>query len=259
MEGIKADLKRAEQLISKLEAGELDRSELDELVMATQALTEKAMILRYKAYEKIAASGKTNLTAKAVEEAPVEKLLDLQPESIENQDIDQKEEETGAFDFGIFDEESQEELPEMEVQDEVEQTAEIEEPIVEKQETPARPKVPVAEEPKEETIQTPAPSSSNASFYDKLVQQDNSLAAKIAGGKIDSLIGAFGLNQRLQFINELFDGSSESFSEAIKALDAQHTIANAKTQIEHYAKQYNWSLDDESVSEFIVFVNRRYA
>lgn len=255
MEGIKADLKRAEELISKLEAGELQQTELDALVLATQALAEKSVILRYKAYEKIAG---VSVAEEEVQAEPEEKpalveevRIDAEP-AIENKEV----EEESAFDFGIFDEETVDEEPAIEIQAELpieeEEVAQIEE---EPQET-----ISVVEEPKEEVIQASIPSSpSQSSFYDKLIQQDNSLAAKIAGGKIDSLIGAFGLNQRLQFINELFDGSSESFSEAIKALDAQHTIANAKNQIEHYAKQYNWSLDDESVSEFIVFVNRRYA
>lgn len=255
MEGIKADLKRAEELISKLEAGELQQAELEALVLATQALAEKSVILRYKAYEKIAGVSVAKEEVQAEPEeisAPAEEVQIEDEPAVKNKEV----EEESAFDFGIFDEETVEEEPAIEIQADLpveeEEVAQIEE---EPQET-----ISVVEEPKEEVIQASIPSSlSQSSFYDKLVQQDNSLAAKIAGGKIDSLIGAFGLNQRLQFINELFDGSSESFSEAIKALDAQHTIANAKNQIEHYAKQYNWSLDDESVSEFIAFVNRRYA
>ena len=65
------------------------------------------------------------------------------------------------------------------------------------------------------------------SFLDRFSMEDNSMSSNYQGAKIDTLIGAFGLNQKLLFINELFNGSSELFSDAIKILDAQSNFKEA--------------------------------
>jgi hypothetical protein len=73
------------------------------------------------------------------------------------------------------------------------------------------------------------------------------------------LIGSFGLNERLQFINELFDGSSENFSNAIKTLDVQASSENARTKVAEFAVSNNWEVESETVVEFMQKIIRRYA
>jgi hypothetical protein len=77
--------------------------------------------------------------------------------------------------------------------------------------------------------------------------------------KLETLIGSFGLNERLQYINELFDGSSEGFSEAIKAIDHSLDMNQAIDAITGYAVEHHWDLESETVEDFIVKVKRRYA
>ena len=67
------------------------------------------------------------------------------------------------------------------------------------------------------------------------------------------------MNERLQFINELFDGSSESFANAIKGLDQQANSENARAKVAEYAIENNWDVDSETVEEFMQKVVRRYA
>ena len=77
--------------------------------------------------------------------------------------------------------------------------------------------------------------------------------------KLDTLIGSFGLNERLQYINELFNGSSEHFSEAVKIIDNQSNIEEALLKTSVYANQFNWENDSETVEEFVIKIKRRYA
>jgi hypothetical protein len=77
--------------------------------------------------------------------------------------------------------------------------------------------------------------------------------------KIETLLGSFGLNERLQFINELFDGSSEHFSDAVKILDNQGDLETAKTKIAEIGLINQWDIDSETIEEFMQKVVRRYA
>lgn len=98
-----------------------------------------------------------------------------------------------------------------------------------------------------------------ASFISKFNQVETITSTQFGLVKIDSLIGSFGLNERLQYINELFDGSSENFSDAIKILDNQTTIDSAKTKVAELALINNWDIESETIVEFMQKVVRRYA
>ncbi len=96
-------------------------------------------------------------------------------------------------------------------------------------------------------------------FINKYNIIGSNLASQFGVSKIESLIGSFGLNERLQFINELFDGSSESFSNAIKELDQQMGSEAAKSKVAEFAVENNWDVDSETVEEFMQKIVRRYA
>ncbi len=96
-------------------------------------------------------------------------------------------------------------------------------------------------------------------FINKYNTIGSNLASQFGVSKIESLIGSFGLNERLQFINELFDGSSESFSNAIKELDQQMGSEVAKSKVAEFAVENNWDVDSETVEEFMQKIVRRYA
>lgn len=98
-----------------------------------------------------------------------------------------------------------------------------------------------------------------AQYIHKYNIVDSNLASQIGVTKISSLIGSFGLNERLQFINELFDGSSENFSNAIKTLDVQASSENARTKVAEFAVSNNWEVESETVVEFMQKIIRRYA
>ena len=94
---------------------------------------------------------------------------------------------------------------------------------------------------------------------DRLSILDNSIGSQIGGQKLETLSGAFGINQRLQYINELFDGSGEAFSDAIKALDTQKNLDAASDKVEELAFKNSWNPEEETVLEFLAIIKRRYA
>jgi hypothetical protein len=76
---------------------------------------------------------------------------------------------------------------------------------------------------------------------------------------LDSLIGAFTLNEKLQFINELFEGSSDDFSTNIKQLDQLASMDAARNMLAELAQTFNWDTESEIVEDFIYKICRRHA
>lgn len=97
------------------------------------------------------------------------------------------------------------------------------------------------------------------SFVDKFAAIDNSLSSKFEGAKIDTLVGAVGLNQKLRYINDLFEGSSELYGNAIKSLDTQSSLEDARVTLDELAVSNDWNPEEQTVIEFMEMLNRRYA
>lgn len=76
---------------------------------------------------------------------------------------------------------------------------------------------------------------------------------------LDTLIGSFSLNEKLQLINELFGGSSDEFSSSIKRLDAQINLVSARSLLAEMAVNHTWDLESEITEEFILKICRRFA
>ena len=244
MDGLKDNLNKLSELIRKLEKGELEVQELMMLEDAARNIYERSVILKFKGFEQ---SSKPNAVAVDEEEKVVEQEIS-KPTPVEQEEV--KEEEP-AFDFGIFDQnESDKSEVEEDSEPEIEEHKSVTHSIREEEDHTIE---------TTEVVETKIETTPGGSFYDKLDLEDNSIAARFSGGKVDSLIGSFSLNQRLRFINELFDGSSELFSEAVKNLDSKQSLAEAQEQAASYAGEYGWDPTDEVVIEFLSYLNRRYA
>jgi hypothetical protein len=117
------------------------------------------------------------------------------------------------------------------------------------------------EVPAQETITTTEqiPSGDEHPVYKRLSNEDNSLAARLMAVRLESLKGAFGFNERLQIIKELFDGSNDEFTQAIERLDALDSKNEARHVVSHYARQFAWDKDSNLALEFVQKVERRYA
>jgi hypothetical protein len=105
-------------------------------------------------------------------------------------------------------------------------------------------------------IQHPESTSINSAW---VLQIEQAIRSDRSVFPLETLIGSFSLNEKLQFINELFDGSSDAFSTATKKLDAFENMAQAREQLSEYSSTYNWDLESEIVEDFIFKICRRYA
>lgn len=317
---LETTLKAIEEAINALKNGQLTEEELAHFVENTKELYEKAVVLRYKAYEE-----KVFGYSKPIVEAIIEPVLEetIIPTAT------QLEPETPAFEFGLFDtmetsteEEISEELVEEEVSVEqeilneeeenfeqatiFEAANEVEIPVSELpveleleitpsslpfeeetslfnspeiiDETPEIFKNEMADEEDEEeqseafvsseeystepylkVTEIASENNNTNSIHSSLLQISSKVASPAGMMKLDTLIGSFGLNERLQYINELFEGSSEGFSDAIKTIDHSGDFNQAIDKIAGFANQHHWDLESETVEDFIAKVKRRHA
>lgn len=250
LQSYKNKLEELSALIGKLEKGELSVEELVTMETLTRELHERSIILKYKAFEGRAGVKPSNPepTPEVIVEEPV----------AEEPAVEEEEE---SIDFSIFEESDsvEEEMVEESVAEPTPEPVVASEPEVQSEEhVTITEKLDEEDNVIEREVEVTQVSHSS-SFLDKLNLQDNSLASQFSGGKIESLIGAFGLNQRLRFINNLFDGSSELFSDAVKLLDSQSSLDDAKEKALALANEHEWDPEEENVIEFMTYLSRRYA
>ena len=275
MDGLKnyrEKLKNIEELVDKMESGELSIHELVDLESLTRELHERSIILKYKAFEnKMGVVEEQSSEQEVVEEdltEPVEEVIELE-----------EPEETPVLDFSMFNEPVEEKEPEVKPEPVIALTSE---PIVEEQPAAVVPEPEVTSEPEITPEPTPTPventftpepeaqtppaeenkvvvNEKGTSFLDRLTIEDNSISSQLAGRKIETLSGAFGINQRLLYINELFDGSGEDFSDAVKLLDTQSNLDEASSKVEELAFKHSWNPEEDVVLEFLAIIKRRYA
>ncbi len=274
-------------LFENIQAGSLTADEMESLVELTRELHERALILRYKSYEeKIFGIAPTKVevqmeetfeemeAATEVEEISEEPHI-LSFEEVEEEILEHEKEEVvndePVFDFDMF-EKAEEEIftPEMIIEPtiEIEESNIFEEPIVEEVHTEPEISEPTADESFEvestpifsepEPIEEPAAEVNTDIFNRYSNTSDDSLSSRLMSSKLQTLVGSFGLNDKLQCIRELFKGSSEAFNQAIEQLDNQADFSAAKRVLAQFAQQYSWDLESNLTAEFIQKVERRY-
>ncbi|MCU0449249.1 MAG: hypothetical protein MUC97_05280 [Bernardetiaceae bacterium] len=103
---------------------------------------------------------------------------------------------------------------------------------------------------------------SPASLNQRFSQQQPSTATLsdlYKNTKIESLKSFIPLNRKFAFINTLFGGSSQEFSEAVDKIDHCADYHGAIMFIkEHYFRKYNWDLENDEVKEFYELVARKF-
>jgi hypothetical protein len=88
---------------------------------------------------------------------------------------------------------------------------------------------------------------------------ENTIAAKSQIDKLETLIGSFTLNDKLLFINSLFDGSSDAFAKAVKSLDLTATMSEARIMLSNFADEFHWEIDNDVVEDFVHRICQRHA
>ncbi|MEL0334881.1 MAG: hypothetical protein VW980_03725, partial [Flavobacteriales bacterium] len=104
---------------------------------------------------------------------------------------------------------------------------------------------PVAEEaPAQQDIFAPAPAAEKKSLNDRL-----------AGNVLK-----FGLNDRIGFVKDLFDGSQEDFNRVVSQLNTLGNLNEAMEFIHtHISREYGWDQKEETAARFIAAVEQKFS
>jgi hypothetical protein len=263
---IKTILGHLQSGVEKLESGHLSPEDMELLVEDAKELYERMVILRYKIYETSVLGVKEAVISASIRHTEIETPIDLFG-SIDEPTSEPEFEVT--FASGQSDELNEEKIIEEESHEE-EELIEEAAPIVEEEDLIEEEKEEEEEEEEElhgeeeeELIERAAPSSWEPEFSGDQPIWMAEMEANIRDNRsvfpLESLIGAFTLNEKLQFINELFDGSSDEFSSNVKQLDQLASIDAARNMIAELAATYTWDTDSEIVEDFMYKICRRYA
>ncbi|WP_343635931.1 hypothetical protein [Fluviicola sp.] len=246
-------------LLVKIKSGEATLDELEAFAAATNQLNERAIILRYKAME---AKVYGNQAATApVAEAPAPVKEEIVP-IVEAQEVHPEPQEEPSYDlFGMDTDEEIDEVTPFELIEEkvVEEPAEEEhfEAFVEPVREVEAEKAPVIKEP---GFAAPIENTQGLHpIYGKLNSNDGTLAARLMSVRLDTLKGAFGFNERLQIIQELFNGSNDEFNSLIDQIENISSKEQARSLVSSYANKYHWDADSQLAIELVQKVERKYA
>lgn len=292
---IKTILGHLQNGVEKLESGQLSPEDMELLVEDAKELYERMVILRYKIYETNVLGVKEPVITASIRHTEIETPIDLfgvvdepkqEPEFEINYSNDlSNESSTEADEHSIIEEEEEDFSADEDQSDEeieTHQEAAIKEEVVEEdsvEEDSVEEEAELLEDLTAEDINTlpeeessneevPVSDSETTPAWEPEFSGDQpiwmaEMEANIRDNRsvfpLESLIGAFTLNEKLQFINELFDGSSDEFSSNIKQLDQLASMDAARNMIAELADTFNWDTESEIVEDFMYKICRRYA
>jgi hypothetical protein len=77
--------------------------------------------------------------------------------------------------------------------------------------------------------------------------------------RIENIKSAIPLNQKFVFINELFQGDTSAYHQALNELEQCGTYqAATELLMDKYAKNYGWDMEGEEVGAFFEIIERKY-
>jgi hypothetical protein len=90
--------------------------------------------------------------------------------------------------------------------------------------------------------------------------EPNTVAESFNRAPIESVARSISLNQKFRFINQLFNGNTSAYNQAIEEIDTLDNYGQALDLISYrYASQYFWNMSSDEVSELIEILKRRFA
>lgn len=98
------------------------------------------------------------------------------------------------------------------------------------------------------------------SVIDRLNSQveDKSVASNLMHKPLADIKAAIGINEKFLFINELFGGSMQEYTQAIQELNQARSLEEALEIFDNYATRYKWNPRLPGVIKLKELVQRRY-
>ena len=113
---------------------------------------------------------------------------------------------------------------------------------------------PVPEKPVE-TVSAPE-SGKNPPPAKKATEE--SLADKLKKNKITDLKTVIGINEKFQFINELFEGNMKEYNVALDQLNSLKSFEEAENYLDNLAEVYKWSTENPVAENFKELAQRLF-
>ena len=267
--------------VEKLESGHLSPEEMELLVEDAKELYERMIILRYKIYETNVLGVQAPVISASLRQPEIETPIDLfgsidEPASEPEFEVTFASGESEERNEEVFYDENEEQLEDEEEEEQANEDAEAEEEEATEEAASEEEEEANEEEMSEEVAEVEAEleelaeeaTAAQTANWEPEFSGDQpiwmaEMEANIRDNRsvfpLESLIGAFTLNEKLQFINELFDGSSDEFSSNIKQLDQLASMDAARNMLTELSQTFNWDTESEIVEDFIYKICRRYA
>jgi hypothetical protein len=218
-------------LAQKIDAGQLEYDELEDVCSRASQLYERLIILKYKAAERLI-KGDDFETLKSKFRVNVKRTNQLSLEEVISDTVKEKLEKA--------------------------QTNFLED-LTPETTTAKEPEKVAVEEPKKHPIVAVEKSNSSASVNDKFSGQNKkTLADKLNKSPIKNLKTHIGINMKFLFINDLFNGDNIPYNGLIEKLDELNNFEDAKTYLEPIKSSMKWDEEHPSVVAFLELVERRY-
>ena len=93
---------------------------------------------------------------------------------------------------------------------------------------------------------------------DSTVEESKIVGDHLNKKSISNLKSAIGINDKFQFINELFDGSMKTFNQAITQLEGASDLKVATDMFNEIASKHNWDEESQAYLQLLDYVNRRF-
>lgn len=87
---------------------------------------------------------------------------------------------------------------------------------------------------------------------------DKSLGARLQKNKITDLKTAIGINEKFLFINELFKGDMQKYTESLNGLNSKANRGEADELLKTLADELKWKEDSEPYQRFLALIDRRF-
>lgn len=113
-----------------------------------------------------------------------------------------------------------------------------------------------------ETIGTPTVQTDlfGAAISPKPIVQAAQKTEKVTDKKADAIADihtAIGINEKFQFINELFEGNANEYTAAVNQLNNYPSFTEAESYLNSIKEIYKWKEDDLLVEKFMSIIKRK--
>ena len=93
---------------------------------------------------------------------------------------------------------------------------------------------------------------------EKMIGEDNSLAAKLQQDTVRDLRSVIGINDKFLFVNELFGGSMEKYNKSIENLNDLKTLNGAMIYLNELKIELQWNSSNEAYMKLKELISRKF-